>query len=276
VGGAGGAGRTPTAMTNATSVTTPEMRAAYDGSALAWSNGPARIYTRLADALVGCSPVPLTGARVLDLGAGTGVASRAAVAKGAAHVVALDYAGAMLPQGQTGVTPVVGDGCALPFGSNAFDLVVSAFSLSHFVDPLEALTEVRRVSGALLASAFAADWTHPAKDAVENLLVGFGYEPPAWYLRLKQEGEPMVNDPVKLTQLARAAGFHDVAVHALEVATGVDTAEELVSWRLGMAQVAPFVASLSTSDRVALQHAAEAAVADVPPLVVDMLALAAR
>jgi methyltransferase family protein len=174
------------------------------------------------------------------------------------------------------VTPVVGDGCALPFGNQAFDLAVSAFALSHFVDPLEAITEVRRVSGALLASAFAADWTHPAKDAVEMLLVGFGYEPPAWYRRLKQDGEPAVNDPVKLTQLARAAGFHDVAVHTLAVATGVDTARELVSWRLGMAQVAPFVASLPADDRAALQRAAEAAVTDVPPLVVGMLALAAK
>lgn len=42
-----------------------------------------------------------------------------------------------------------------------------------------------------------------------------------------------------------------------------------------MAQVAPFVASLSTDDQTALQDAAEAAVADVPPLVVEMLALAA-
>ena len=257
-------------------MSTPDMRAAYDGSALAWTSGPGRVYARLADALVECTPVPLTGARVLDLGAGTGVASRAAAAKGAAHVVALDYADAMLPHGHTGVMPVVGDGCALPFGNHSFDLVVSAFALSHFVDPLEALTEVRRVGGALLASAFAADWTHPAKDAVENVLVGFGYQPPTWYLRLKQEGEPAVNDPGKLTQLARVAGFHDVAVHTLKVATGVDTAEELVSWRLGMAQVAPFVESLSVYDRAALQRAAEAAVAGVPPLVVEMLALAAR
>jgi ubiquinone/menaquinone biosynthesis C-methylase UbiE len=254
---------------------TPEMRAAYDGSAAAWASGPERIYARLADALLGCAPVPLAGVRVLDLGAGTGVASRAAAAKGASLVVALDFAAAMLPRGESGVTPVVGDGGALPFGDDAFDLVVSAFSLSHFADPLEALTDVRRVSAGVLASAFAADWTHPAKDAVENLLIAFGYHPPAWYQRLKQEGEPAVNDPAKLTQLARAAGFHDVAVHTVSVATGARAPAELVSWRLGMAQVAPFVASLSADDRAALQQAAEAAVADVPPLVVEMLALAA-
>jgi len=115
---------------------------------------------------------------VLDLGAGTGVASRAAAAKGASHVVELDYAAAMLPRGEQGIASVVGDGCALPFGNEAFDLVVSAFSLSHFVDPVEALAEVRRVGAALLASAFVADWTHPAKDAIEHLLVAFGYRPP--------------------------------------------------------------------------------------------------
>jgi ubiquinone/menaquinone biosynthesis C-methylase UbiE len=256
-------------------MTTPDMRAAYDGSAVAWASGPERIYAQLATALVGCSPVPLSNARVLDLGAGTGVASRAAVAKGASLVVALDYAAAMLSRDEKEIAPVVADGRALPFGNRAFDLVVAAFSLSHFVDPLEALTEVRRVSDALLASAFVADWTHSAKDVVENLLIAFGYQPPAWYQRLKQEGEPAVNTPAKLTQLARAAGFHDVTVHTISVATGVDTPSELVGWRLGMAQVAPFVASLEEDNRAALQHAAEAAVADVPPLVVEMLALAA-
>ena len=256
-------------------MTTPDMRAAYDGSAAAWASGPERIYAQLANALVGCSPVPLSNARVLDLGAGTGVASRAAVANGASRVVALDYAAAMLPREEKEVAPVVGDGCALPFGNRAFHLVMAAFSLSHFVDPLEALTEVRRVSGAVLASTFVADWTHPAKDAVEKLLIAFGYQPPAWYQRLKQEGEVAVNTPAKLARLARAAGFDNGTVHTISVATGVDSPADLVGWRLGMAQVAPFVASLETADRAALQRAAEAAVADVPPLVVEMLALAA-
>jgi len=65
-------------------------------------------------------------------------------------------------------------------------------------------------------------------------------------------------------------------VHTIAVATGVDAPAELIGWRLGMAHVAPFVASLPADDHAALQHAAEAAVADVPPLIVDMLALAAR
>ena len=72
------------------------MQRAYDRSAGAWASGPQRVYTRLAETLVDAAPVPVHGGRVLDLGAGTGVASRAASAAGAAQVVAVDNAVGML------------------------------------------------------------------------------------------------------------------------------------------------------------------------------------
>jgi len=45
------------------------------------------VYARLAGALVAGPPVSLAGALVLDLGAGTGLAGRAALAAGARQVV---------------------------------------------------------------------------------------------------------------------------------------------------------------------------------------------
>ncbi|MDQ2816042.1 MAG: hypothetical protein M3Z75_30430, partial [Actinomycetota bacterium] len=53
---------------------TADLRAGYDVAAQNWADGPGPVYARLAQALVAAAPVPLPGALVLDLGAGTGLA----------------------------------------------------------------------------------------------------------------------------------------------------------------------------------------------------------
>jgi len=55
---------------------------AYSRTGAAWDAGPGRIYDRLSEELVARLPAGATG-DVLDLGAGTGAASRAAAAAGA-------------------------------------------------------------------------------------------------------------------------------------------------------------------------------------------------
>ena len=57
---------------------------AYDAAAQAWADGPAAVYARFAATMLEHSPAPLSGAAVLDVGAGTAVASDAALAAGAA------------------------------------------------------------------------------------------------------------------------------------------------------------------------------------------------
>jgi hypothetical protein len=57
------------------------MRAGYDAAAEAWADGPGQMYTQLARVLVASAPMPLAGRRVLDLGAGAGVAGQAALAQ---------------------------------------------------------------------------------------------------------------------------------------------------------------------------------------------------
>jgi SAM-dependent methyltransferase len=255
-------------------VTLRDMRSAYDQSAEAWASGPEQVYARLAQSLVDAAPVSLDRARVLDLGAGTGVAGRAALAAGAALVVAVDNAAGMLRRGGS-MRPVLADACALPFTPDSFDVVVAAFSLGHVTDPLRALRETRRVGGALLVSAFEAGWTHPAKVAVDEALTAFGFRPPAWYVALKHDIEPLVDDPGNLGALARSAGYGDVSVRTVSVATGLETPAQLAGWRLGMAHVAPFVQALRPSERVAARRAAESALAGAPPLVVAMVVLAA-
>ena len=83
VGGEGAAGRASAGRTGAG--LTADVRAAYETAAAGWADGPGQVYGPLARALVGAAPVPVAGGRVLDLGAGTGVAGRAALAAGPAR-----------------------------------------------------------------------------------------------------------------------------------------------------------------------------------------------
>ena len=256
-------------------MTSADMRGAYDASADAWAAGPEPVYAQLAEALVAASPVGLAGARVLDLGAGTGVASRAARGAGAAQVVGVDVAVRMLRHGRGAFEPVLADAAALPFRAGSFDLVVAACCLGHLPDPVRALRETRRVATAIVASAFEAGWTHPAKGAVEDALAPLGFRPPAWYVTFKRDVEPRIGDAAGLRSLAEAAGYRSVEVRTVHVATGLDTPAELVAWRLGMAHVAPFLRSLAPDQRAKVRRVAEDALVGAPPLVIPLVVLAA-
>jgi 2-polyprenyl-3-methyl-5-hydroxy-6-metoxy-1,4-benzoquinol methylase len=266
---------------------TAGLRAGYDVAARDWSDGPGRLYARLARVLVAAAPVPLPGAGVLDLGSGPGAAGRAALAAGAGQVVAADLSVGMLRRaadlcrpdltGGAVWRPVAADAVALPFRDRSFDLVVAAFCLNHLASLTAGLAEARRVGAAIAASTFAPGWDHPAKGAVDEVLRSFGYQPPAWHVSLSPGSR--AGDPELLATHAAAAGFTDVQVRTTDVRTGLLTPAELASWRLGLAQVAPFLASLDGPDRAAVQRAAEHAVAGLAgsaPLVVSMVMLTAR
>ena len=252
---------------------TARLRAGYDAAADGWAAGPGRVYTRLAAALVAAAPVPLAGRLVLDLGAGAGVAGRAALAAGACQVVGADLSEGMLRRGHGGF-PVVADAVALPFRDGGFDLVLAAFCLNHLDRLGVGLAEARRVGAAIAASMFAPGWTHPAKDAVDDVARSFGYRPPAWHTVLSPGTR--ASDPQALAASAAAAGFTDVRARITAVPTGLATPAELAAWRLGMAHFAPFLGSLDAPDLAALRHAAEQAVAGTGPLTVSMLVLTAR
>jgi ubiquinone/menaquinone biosynthesis C-methylase UbiE len=251
-------------------------RAAYDGAAAGWDDGPGRMYADLAYELVAAAG-PVSGLRVLDLGAGTGAAGAAAVAAGAAQVVAADLAPAMLARCPPGLHPVAADAAALPFADRSFGLVLAAFCLGHLPDVPAGLAQVRRLSEALAISSFAPGWTHPAKPAVDDVLAEFGYRPPDWYQTFKRQTEPRSQDPAWLRAQLAGAGFADVRVRTVPVRTAVATPAELAAWRLGLAHVAPFAAALPAGRRTALRLDAEAALADarVGPLDVSMLILTA-
>lgn len=256
-----------------------EIRSAYEGSAESWADGPAALYRRLADALVEAAPGSLAGQSVLDLGAGTGVASEALVASGA-RPVGVDLAWAMLahrhPQRPPGV---VGDAAKLPIRADTFDAVVAAFSLNHVPDLPGALGECRRVTrsgGSILASTFPSDDEHPAKRITEAVLEGFGYQRPSWYETFKAHIAGLTGDSVAFAQAATTAGLNDAQVTRLDVDVGLDDPRVAAAWRLNMPHTIEFVAALDPARRATLRTRLIAALPAGLPRSIPILALRAR
>jgi len=102
----------------------------------------------------------------------------------------------------------------------------------------------------------------------------FGFVTPDWYLTLKRDTEPLVNDPEQLHALAVAAGWSRIEVTVQDVATGLVEPADLVDWRWGMAHLAPFVGSLPAGRRRAARDASESAVVAAGELVVPLAILA--
>lgn len=252
---------------------------AYSTTGAAWQLGPGRVYDRLADRLLDACPVPLAGRRVLDLGAGTGAATRAAARRGA-KVTAVDAAVGMLAAGAASRPPaVVGDALALAFRSEAFDVVVAAFSLNHLTDPVAGLREAARVTrpgGAIVACAYAVDDHHPAKDATEGAAGARGWVPPAWHASMREHAVPLLATVERAAGAARQAGLADVAAANVRVRFPDLGPADLVAWRLGMAQLAPFVASLSVTEVEQLTTDAVARLGDAPPLERSVIVLTGR
>jgi SAM-dependent methyltransferase len=250
--------------------------AAYSTTAAAWQHGPGRIYDRLAEVLVARSPVPLDGRQVLDVGAGTGAATRAALAAGAAGVVAVDAAVGMLTH-DAGQRPpaVAADALALPFAASTFDAAVAAFSLNHLTDPATGLREMARVTrpgGSLLVSAYADDDTHPVKAAVEAALTARGWQPEPWYAALKFQAAPLLATVEGCAAVVAAADL-EATVEPLRVPFPELADDDLVAWRLGLAQHAPFVAQLAPADQAAVAADAVARLGPAPSLTRSILVI---
>jgi SAM-dependent methyltransferase len=239
------------------------------------------LYSALAAALVDSltDELPVNSDRpVLDLCAGTGTAS-AALDRHGLPVVAADLSFEMLHVDRTARPPaVVADAGALPFCDDGFGAVVVAFGVNHATDPVAFLGEAQRVTqpgGTVATSTFLHGWTHPAKAAVDDVLARFGYEPPVWHSRFKDDIEPATASPTALVRIARRAGLGHVRVRIVEVALDVSV-DEVVGWRCSMASNAGFIDSLAPETQ---REVAERAGAEVrrrwQPLVVPMLVMSA-
>ncbi|GAA4924804.1 class I SAM-dependent methyltransferase [Actinomycetospora succinea] len=248
----------------------------YAHTARGWATGAARVYGPLAAQLVAAAPHPLTGRRVLDAGAGTGLAS-AALRDAGARPVAIDRSPAMLAWDAAARSPSAAGALeALPLRDRGVDDAVAAFVLNHVDDPTAALAELARVTrpgGALLATAPGATSAHrTVRDRIDAVAADAGFTPPDWYAHLTTVQAPLLGDVAAMRAAARDAGLADVVVTEHVADVGVERAEDLVDYRLGQAHVAAWLAGLAEPERAALRRAAIAAVAPVmepyrPPVI---------
>ncbi len=81
-------------------------------------------------------------ARILDLGAGKGSFP---YGNYRSRIFAVDINRATSWSPTTGADPIIADASALPFNSQAFDLVVANFAFEHFISPDTALREIQRI-----------------------------------------------------------------------------------------------------------------------------------
>jgi len=227
------------------------LRDAYSATGAAWRDGPERVYERLADVLVAASPVSLDGERVADVGAGAGATSRA-IQRAGGHPIGLDLAEGMLRVDRHQRPPaVVADARRLPLASGSCAAVVAAFCLNHIPDPEQAITDAARAvgpGGVVLVSAYAEGDTHPVKAAVDAAVTELGWTADPWIGEIRAQSIPALATAERARAVAGRAGLDATAEEVAVPFPDLGPAD-LVAWRLGMAQVAPFFASLPQGAR---------------------------
>lgn len=259
---------TPPPIRTGTGRSSRAVADAYDRTGRSWQDGPARlVYDRLAEVLVAASPVPLAGRRVLDVGAGTGAAARSIRAAGG-RPVAVDVSLGMLRANATSAgRAVVADARRLPVPTGAVAGVVAAFSFNHLPDPAAGFREAARVcrpGSPILAAAYAADDHHPVKAAADQAMAEAGWVVDPWYTELRARAVPLLATADGMLTAARTAGL---APRAGEVTVDLPdlTPDDLVTWRLGMAQSAPFLATLAPDARIRIHARARHLLGPTPP-----------
>lgn len=118
----------------------------------------------LFDAVEALAGRPLAGARVADVGAGTGIATALLRERGA-EVLAVepgDGMAAEFARTHPGIPIVRGDGDRLPLATGAFDLLTYAQAW-HWTDPARSVPEARRV---LRPGGALAIWWNDADSGV--------------------------------------------------------------------------------------------------------------
>ncbi|WP_283139200.1 class I SAM-dependent methyltransferase [Rhizohabitans arisaemae] len=177
----------------------------FDQVADAYDTGRPTYPEEVYDALEGALGRSLQGTTVVDVGAGTGLATRGLLNRGA-RVIAVDRGWRMLERLRARTAgararAVLGDGNVLPVRSGVADVVCYAQSW-HWLDPRGSLVEAARalrVSGLVAAwwnaaDAAAADWLAALHVRLAEVCPGYrgpalpGWSPPPVAGRMRELG----------------------------------------------------------------------------------------
>ncbi|MGI5341076.1 class I SAM-dependent methyltransferase [Streptomyces sp. CA-181903] len=152
----------------------------FDTAAAQYASARPSYPPALLDAVEELSGRRLVGARVADVGAGTGIATALLCARGA-EVIAVEPGAAMARQCREalpGVPVVLGDGNALPLVGSSFDLVTYAQSW-QWTHPAQSVPEALRVlrpAGALAiwwnTTAFDVPWIRAQRERIARATRG--------------------------------------------------------------------------------------------------------
>jgi SAM-dependent methyltransferase len=135
----------------------------FNGAAAQYAANRPSYPSALFDALEDLAGRSLTGARVADIGAGTGIATARLHARGA-HVVAVEPGDGMAAEFRRnlpGVPLIRGDGNALPLATASTDFITYAQAW-HWTDPARSVPEALRVLRP--GGALALWWNMDAQD----------------------------------------------------------------------------------------------------------------
>jgi len=194
----------------------PEELTYKNEAAAGYEQAFARVSTHFIPFLLRAAHI-VSGMRVLDIAAGTGLAAEAAlgVVGPEGHVTAADLSAAMVDKARTrlsnakNVSVVLEDGQALSFSDRSFDAVVCSLGLMFFPDPFRALAEFRRVLRPGGRAAISVN-TLPERSYYTRINIAIGRH--VQFLAEAADRVFSLGDETRLRSLFETADFQDVEI----------------------------------------------------------------
>jgi SAM-dependent methyltransferase len=201
----------------------------------------------------------LAPGRILEIAAGTGIATRALIATlpPTGSITAtdlnppmLDHAATLTPAGR--VTWRQADAMALPFADHAFDAVICQFGAMFFPDKETAFREARRVlagDGAYIFSVWDRIEANEVAELVSNALAAlFPGDPPAFLKR----GPHSYHDELRIREDLSRAGFTRIDVDTVPLR---GRAASVVDVATGFCLGSPLRGEIETRNTIPLDQA---------------------
>jgi ubiquinone/menaquinone biosynthesis C-methylase UbiE len=201
--------------------------------------------------------------RLLEVAAGTGIVTRALDRSlpASVEIVATDLNQAMLDQAaaRTGSARIAwwqADAQSLPFGDDAFDIVLCQFGVMFFPDKRKAFAEARRVlkpGGRYLFSVWdRLEENEVAKPVADAMAAFFPKDPPQFLQRMPYG----FYDPEPIRREMAAAGFASVKSETVAKRAQAESARDPA---IGFCQGSPLRFEIEARDLARVVEATEAA-----------------